>query len=535
MHTSRLVSVLVGLAVVVAVMTLPVVAAPQKQGGNLLQDPGFDLVAQSAWKWKPWAYTVEIMKPDSKKDPDLTQSFYAPSVLPSDPKWDHGSGGQSGAAAAVSGQTFTKFRGGLYQTVDVGKGARVRFSIWTNEFCEGGCTVLLKAGIDPTGGTDWNSGNIKWAAAEVSNNRYVQLVTEDVTAGDSGQVTVFTWGEPEAPAAHTAAYFDDAALTTTAASAAPITQATSAATSQPGQPNATAQPGACAQLRWVSDVTIPDDSAVAPGSQFVKTWRVKNNGTCAFEGTLNFIGAGNQMGGSSPAKLPKIEAGQQADVSVNLTAPTQAGSYQGTWQPRAADGTAMENLVVRIKVSAAAPTAVAGVTATPQSQPSPTPTTTPTPVPSQICVQAFDDVNGDGQHGGDETLLAGVVFVLSDANGPKDSYTTDGVSEPHCFADLALGDYKLTARPPANYASTTFDTVSVSLTAGIQPSVAYGAKRSGLAPAPTRADSVSTGGATSGGLLGTAGRTILIVIGVLILVGLAGVGGFLLLGRRTHL
>ena len=42
---------------------------------------------------------------------------------------------------------------------------------------------------------------------------------------------------------------------------------------------------------------------------------------------------------------------QQADISVNLTAPAQAGDYQGTWQPRTSDGASMENLTVQIKVS----------------------------------------------------------------------------------------------------------------------------------------------------------------------------------------
>jgi hypothetical protein len=481
------------------------IAAAQVQGSNLIQDPTFDLMAQGTWKWEKWSYL--------KQESDLGQSFTAPVFMPSEPKWDHGSGGQSGAAGSVAGQAGAKFRAGFYQTVAVQAGTRVRFSVWVNGFCQSNgsqCPVMLKAGIDSTGGTDWSSGNVKWAGTEISNNKYVQLVTEEVVVGDSGKVTVFTWGEPSFGAFYTAAYFDDAALMGTAGSAPPTAP-------QPGQPAATAQPAACAQVSWVSDVTIPDDTVMASGTQFVKTWRVKNTGSCAFSGTLNFVGKGNQMGGQSPVVLPKIEAGQQLDVSVNLTAPTQAGDYFGTWQPRTGDGTPMENLVVRIKVSAAAATPVPTATATPilavtatpavsTPETTATPAASPTPAPGQTCVQAFNDLNGDGQLEADESLLAGVVFTLSDASGLRDSYTTDSVSEPYCFEALPPGTYQLTIKPPANYASTTFDAMTVNLSGGMKADVVYGAKRGGTAPAATAVAAASSASATGGGLLGNTGR-----------------------------
>jgi hypothetical protein len=531
MHTTKSLSMLIGLTLLVGLMTFPVVAAPQMQGSNLLQDPTFDLAAQGTWKWEKWSY--------AKKEADLGQSFNTPVFMPSEPKWDHGSGGQSGAAGSLAGQAGAKFRAGFYQTVAVQAGTRVRFSVWANEFCQSGgsgCPVTLKAGIDPTGGTDWSSGNIKWAGTEISDNKYAQLVTEEVAVGDGGKVTVFTWGELRFAAFYAAAYFDDAALTGTAGSVAPTAP-------QAGQPAATAQPAACAQVGWVSDVTIPDNTVMAPGTQFVKTWRVKNSGSCAFSGTLNFIGKGNQMGGQSQIALPKIEAGQQLDVSVNLTAPTQAGDYFGTWQPRTNDGALMENLVVRIKVAAAAATAVPAATATPilavtatPAVPTPqatqTPSASPTPAPGQTCVQAYNDLNGDGQLGADESLLAGVVFTLSDASGLRDSYTTDSVSEPHCFQELPPGSYQLTIKPPSNYASTTFDAMTVNLSGGMKADVMYGAKRGGPAPAPTRTGSASNGSATTGGSPGNTGRTLLIVFAALVLVALGVVVGVALMRRR---
>ena len=56
MRTTKSLSTLIGLSLLVGLMTFPVVAAPQKQDNNLLQDPTFDLAAQGTWKWDKWSY-----------------------------------------------------------------------------------------------------------------------------------------------------------------------------------------------------------------------------------------------------------------------------------------------------------------------------------------------------------------------------------------------------------------------------------------------------------------------------------------------
>jgi hypothetical protein len=513
------------------VIAAPVAAAPARQGGNPLQNSNF---AQGLDGWGTWMFEAEVYKEGVKpKEIDPEASYFAPTFMPSESKWNRGADG--GLAASVSGQQYKKFRAGFYQTVSVPAGSRVRLSVWGNGLCrhvDGTlCGVIIKAGIDPNGDTNWRSGSIQWVETQVSSNSpggYAQLTTGEVTVGVSGRVTVFTWGEPTFPVLYNAAYFDDALLVVTAAGPTPA-PATSAPPAQPTRPPAQPPPvsSKCADLRWVSDVTVPDGTALAPGAQFVKTWRVKNSGTCTFSGTLNFVGKGNQMGGASPTVLPKIEAGKQADISINLTAPTQAGDYQGTWQPRTSDGTAMENLTVQIKVSASA-APIAGVTATPQGQAAPTAPPPPTPTPStgQVCIQAYNDRNGNGEQDSDENLLQGVVFTLADASGPRDSYTTDGVSEPHCFAGLPPGSYQLTAKAPANYSATTQKSYIVALNSGGKSEWAMGARRGGPAPTATR-----TGGAASAGL-GSAGRMVLIVVAILVLIGLGFVGGFLLLSRR---
>jgi len=534
MRTTKLLHILVAFTLV-GVMAIPAMAAPQMQGGNLLQNPGFDSGTNS---WNGWTYQIEVMQEGTKKVPDLDQSYYAP-TFGTDSQRDRE---QGSGAGKVDGQQDRKFRAGFYQTVSVQAGSRVRFSVWGSSFCQlrdnTRCTIFLRAGIDPNGGTDWQSGSVQWIDKFYSTSeKYVQLTSAEVTVGGSGNVTVFTWGESQYPSLYQAAYFDDASLVVTAAApaAAPTAAAPAAPAqpAQPAQPAAPAPPAACAQLRWVADVTIPDGTAIAPGAQFVKTWKVRNNGTCAFSGTLSFVGKGNQMGGASPVTLPKIDAGQQADISINLTAPAQTGDYQGTWQPRTSDGTAMENLTVQIKVQANAPAPIAAVTATPQGQLPPTATPPPTPTTGQVCVQAYNDRDGDRQQGADENLLAGVVFTLSDASGPRESYTTDGVSEPHCFPDLQPGSYSVSAKPPASFSAMTEKTTVVALNGGMKTDISFGARRGGPAPTATRVGGASASGGTAGSsLLGSAGRVILIVVLVLILIGLGFGGGFLLMSRR---
>jgi len=520
MRTTKWLSTFAALALLMGLIAVPAIASPPAQGGNLLQNPSFEYGTDN---WSTWAYQKSALQEGSKSEPDLNLTFVMPYFAQSEPSWDKEG---DGVAGMVSGQKWSKFRAGYYQTVNVPAGSRVRFSVWVNGLCQADngdkCPVLLRAGINPNGGTTWDSGNIQWVDVQVGDSKYKQLTTPEVTVGDKGSVTVFTWGEPQYPVIYNAAYFDEASLIVTTA-APPTAPTASAPTAAPAPP---AAPAPCAQMRFVSDVTVPDGAPVAPGAQFVKTWRVRNVGTCAFSGALNFVGKGNPMSGQSPTSFPQIEVGQTADVSVNLTAPAQPGSYQGTWQARASDGTVLENLTVQITVTGEAATSVPAVTATPQGPPP-----SPTPSVGQICVLAFNDRDGDTQQGPDENLLPGVVFALSDTSGPKDSYTSDGVSEPYCFTNLPPGSYQLAIKSPTSYTGTTQKSMVIALNGGMKTEVAFGAKRGGAAPTPTRTGG-GGGDSAAGGLLGSVGRVVLIVVAILVLIGLGFVGGFVLLGRR---
>ncbi len=89
----------------------------------------------------------------------------------------------------------------------------------------------------------------------------------------------------------------------------------------------------CDWASFVKDVTVPDGSILLPGDTFVKTWRLKNQGTCTWTTDYALIfSSGNQMGGASAVKLPhSVAPGKTVDISVALTAPAHAGNYRGYW------------------------------------------------------------------------------------------------------------------------------------------------------------------------------------------------------------
>ena len=96
----------------------------------------------------------------------------------------------------------------------------------------------------------------------------------------------------------------------------------------------------CDAAAFISDVTYPDGSVVAPGSGFTKIWRVQNTGICAWNTSyaLVFVG-GERFSAPSAVSVPgTVNPGQTVDLAVNLIAPTNSGSYTGYWKLRNPSG-----------------------------------------------------------------------------------------------------------------------------------------------------------------------------------------------------
>jgi len=106
----------------------------------------------------------------------------------------------------------------------------------------------------------------------------------------------------------------------------------------PASTSAVPPTATCDLAQFVKDISIPDGSVFAPGATFTKTWRLKNVGTCNWSGYSLVFDSGDSMGGTSPASIGTVGAGQEVDLSVNLTAPATAGSYRGHWRIRNSSG-----------------------------------------------------------------------------------------------------------------------------------------------------------------------------------------------------
>lgn len=106
------------------------------------------------------------------------------------------------------------------------------------------------------------------------------------------------------------------------------------------QPTSTFVPIPCDRADFVSDVTIPDNTYIAPGTSFTKTWALKNSGTCTWTTGYSLVFAnGEQMGGQASTALPgNVLPGQSINLSVIMTAPTAAGAHQGYWRLQNASG-----------------------------------------------------------------------------------------------------------------------------------------------------------------------------------------------------
>jgi hypothetical protein len=109
----------------------------------------------------------------------------------------------------------------------------------------------------------------------------------------------------------------------------------------------------CDSLAFVADVNVPDDTNMSPGQDFLKTWRVKNTGSCPWgEGyELVYAGYANEMSGQAQPLTQVVQPGQEVEVSVQFTAPDQIGEYLSAWQMQNPAGVTFEDIIfVRIIV-----------------------------------------------------------------------------------------------------------------------------------------------------------------------------------------
>jgi hypothetical protein len=127
-----------------------------------------------------------------------------------------------------------------------------------------------------------------------------------------------------------------------------------------------------------------------------------------------------------------------------------------------------------------------------------------------LCVRAFNDQNADGLMGRSEELVKDTRFQVSDRSGKLiAAYTSDGMSEPHCFARLTPGEYLVAVQASPGAQPTSDQRWSVVLDQGTTATVDFGSRAG-----EKKAEASSTGGEGAIGLVLAA--AVLGGIGVLI-------------------
>ena len=128
------------------------------------------------------------------------------------------------------------------------------------------------------------------------------------------------------------------------------------------QPPPTATPIPCDRAAFVEE-TIPDGTVVAPGSNFTKSWTLKNDGSCTWNSSYSVVFvSGDALGAPAARQLTtgSVAPGQTIQISMDMKAPATEGTYKGNWKLRNAAGVvfglgsdAAKNYWVEIKVTKA--------------------------------------------------------------------------------------------------------------------------------------------------------------------------------------
>lgn len=158
------------------------------------------------------------------------------------------------------------------------------------------------------------------------------------------------------------------------------------------------------------------------------------------------------------------------------------------------------------------PPATATLAVPPTNTPAPEPTATNPPeatlvptatiVPSAtpvtggtVCVNAFSDDNGNGQHDGNEGYVGGVTFTVGNVSTLVGQAVSSGTDQPVCFAGVVPGSYQVSQILPNRLEMTTAGNATITVEEGRSIGLEFGS-RLRLEGEPTAV--ADAGGATGG-------------------------------------
>jgi LysM repeat protein len=410
--------------------------------------------------WKGWWYPPNKNHGDPNFYSNHPNNCYSDSpegcVAWHNPEFRDTKGVTLGPSRIHSGSNSQKYftfwsvhEAGVMQTVAVPPGSVLRFSAWmhawsTNEDgrqefpdsyrSSGQTSMHMKVGIDPCGGENPFSPTVVWGS---ERDAYDQFGYYEVRAtAQCDKVTVFTHSMPEKAMKHNDVYVDDAELV--------VIDASGVAQPAPVQP-APAQSAAQSPSAVVNAGPAPTALPRPDGA------------------TVHIVKAGDTVFGLA------LQYGVPMDEILKLNGLTKDSLIHIGQELVISAPTVTATPAPQNNVPAAAPTATSlPATAVAMIEPS---------GKTQICVRAFNDQNADGVMERSDELVKDTLFHISDRSGnPIVSYTSDGMSEPHCFASLKPGDYLVSVEAAPSTQPTSDQRWSVILNQGTSASVDFGSR-----------------------------------------------------------
>ena len=510
-----LAAVLVGMVSALS-LAAPVPSQPAQEGTNLVRNPGFEGTScragsEPGWCLDNWTHDAHdgsnhenIFTPQDwvtwwrKGEPyGQPEVKTIPNVPPFTGELDRIRSGNY----ALLMFTFYRLQDmGLYQVVTgLEPGATVQFSAHAHGWscdkdsplgytCGDKWNQVFQVGIEPNGVADPFAPSIVWSGEQLSPDHYNLIGPISAQVGASGSVCVFLRSKTKWQYKYQDAYWDDTSLVVTSPGTPPT------ATPLPAPPTATPGPSPTPRA---TPTPRPDGATV----------HIVESGDTLFGIALTYDVSADEirrLNASSLGENDMIWPGMELVVSM----PSQTLTPTPLPAPPTAEPT----------LSAENPAPAAGGGAS-------------------VCVLAYHDRNGDAfRDPGTEELLPNAEFTLADASGVVDRYTSDGISEPHCFAGLAPGAYRVIQSSPPGCAPSGLAEQGVAVAEGTSFEVQFGSVRGeGAEVAGEEPTAVPEGGDEGGsgnGTIGSIFATVAKVSGIMVLVLAAGVAVLFVLNRR---
>ena len=464
--------IVIGALVVAGPIGLATARSVQPQSGELLTNPGFEdpFVQEGSANlfvangWQAWYVTPDGTTYPTKcsgADP-LCKPYSVPVYHASQPQNPRVPPRAVAGNSQQWGATYTTYIAGVYQQVsNITPGTRLHFSAYTQGFnCDDdrGCfgpngkygysyepgDMQMRVGIDPTGGTNAFAPTVVWSSFANPLDAFVQQQVEAVAQSD--KVTVYVWSSPTYPELHTEVYVDSASLVAVGQGPVPTsapTQVSATAVAGTPAPTATISPDAKTYTIVAGDTL----SAIAARYNLTLDQLLALNPTLTRESVIN-VGQVINVAGTPPT------------AGAPTTAPTATAASTATPQPSPTSAPTSEPTTT-VEVTATVPTATPAVIA----------------ASSGLCLQAFDDLNGNLTRDANEALVAGVVFNVKSVDGKTSvDYTTDGQHEPYCIATLPDGRYAVNTQLPTDRVATTDSAWQMSLLTGTNVNIVLGTR-----------------------------------------------------------